>query len=101
MELDGTRFRPARRLLACIEWGKCSARELHARFRSASETLGLRETEVQTGIHLGEVVWSRDHDLFGDAVNVAARLSREPVPDTVSLARQWPHCFRKPRLRPR
>jgi len=33
-----------------------------------------RRIEVRTGIHLGDVIEDADGDLFGDAVNIAARL---------------------------
>ncbi len=45
-----------------------------------------RRIEVRTGIHLGDVIEDADGDLFGDAVNIAARLEGICAPGGLCLS---------------
>ncbi len=45
-----------------------------------------RRIEIRTGIHLGDVIETQDGDLFGDAVNIAARLESICAPGGVCLS---------------
>src|SRR5271157_5639732 len=45
-----------------------------------------RRIEVRTGIHLGDVIEGADGDLFGDAVNIAARLEGICAPSGLCLS---------------
>jgi adenylate cyclase len=45
-----------------------------------------RRIEVRTGIHLGDVIEDADGDLFGDAVNIAARLEGICTPGGLCLS---------------
>ena len=45
-----------------------------------------RRIEIRTGIHLGDVIETPDGDLFGDAVNIAARLERICAPGGICLS---------------
>ncbi len=45
-----------------------------------------RRIEIRTGIHLGDVIETEDGDLFGDAVNIAARLEGICAPGGVCLS---------------
>lgn len=45
-----------------------------------------RRIEIRTGIHLGDVIETRDGDLFGDAVNIAARLEGICAPGGICLS---------------
>lgn len=50
---------------------------LHAEFPVACRTMGFEPLPVHSGAHLGEVVVGHDGDLFGQTVNLAARLQGE------------------------
>jgi class 3 adenylate cyclase len=45
-----------------------------------------RRIEIRTGIHLGDVIETQDGDLFGDAVNIAARLEGICAPGGIRLS---------------
>ncbi len=45
-----------------------------------------RRIEVRTGIHLGDVIETADGDLYGDAVNIAARLEGICAPGGICLS---------------
>jgi len=47
---------------------------LHERFPPAAAALGLVPLPLHTGAHIGEVVQTHDGDLYGQTVNLAARL---------------------------
>lgn len=47
---------------------------LHAEFEPAAEALGLERLRVHSGGHVGEVTQTPDGDLYGQTVNVTARL---------------------------
>jgi class 3 adenylate cyclase len=43
------------------------------------------QIHVRIGIHLGDIV-QRDGDVFGDGVNIAARLQEQAAPDTICIS---------------
>ena len=45
-----------------------------------------RRIEIRIGVHLGDVIETKDGDLFGDAVNIAARLESICAPGGVCLS---------------
>ena len=47
---------------------------LHERFPPAAAALGLEPLPLHTGAHFGEVVETHDGDLYGQTVNIAARV---------------------------
>lgn len=59
---------------------------LHRQYRSACEVLDLERTPLQSGMHWGEVVVARDQDVYGEAVNLAARLQGAAAPDALVLS---------------
>jgi class 3 adenylate cyclase len=48
--------------------------QLHAEFEPAAEALGLEKLRVHSGGHVGEVTQTVDGDLYGQTVNITARL---------------------------
>ena len=47
---------------------------LHGRFGDAAKALGLTPLPVHSGAHIGEVTETDDGDIYGQTVNIAARL---------------------------
>lgn len=47
---------------------------LHGRFGDAAKSLGLTPLAVHSGAHIGEVTETGDGDIYGQTVNIAARL---------------------------
>ncbi|MGH7477641.1 MAG: adenylate/guanylate cyclase domain-containing protein [Longimicrobiales bacterium] len=63
-----------------------AAEELATSLRNASAASELPEPRLRTGIHAGLV--ARDHagDIFGDVVNIAARLNQQAAPTEILLS---------------
>ncbi len=57
-----------------------AAVDLRESFLQASGLLGLPQTEIRAGVHFGAVARAPDGDIFGDAVNLAARLQSSASP---------------------
>ena len=45
-----------------------------------------RSAQIRVGVHLGEIVTGEDGDIYGDGVNMAARVHGEAAPGTVVLS---------------
>ena len=59
------------------------AQQIHAELRNHNtEKEQADQIHVRIGIHLGDIV-QKDGDVFGDGVNIAARLQRLAEPDTI------------------
>lgn len=51
-----------------------AVQELHDAFPKAIETLGLEPLRLHSALHIGEIVRRHDGDIFGQTVNITARL---------------------------
>jgi adenylate cyclase len=59
------------------------AQQIHAQFRTHNaDQDSADQIHVRIGIHSGDIV-QRDGDVFGDGVNIAARLQQMAEPDTI------------------
>ncbi|MGZ3712427.1 MAG: adenylate/guanylate cyclase domain-containing protein [Bdellovibrionota bacterium] len=45
-----------------------------------------RQVQIRIGIHIGDVVESADHDVYGDGVNIAARLMQVARPGRICIS---------------
>ena len=62
------------------------AQSIQAQFRAHNVEKGSTEQiHVRIGIHLGDIV-QQDSDVFGDGVNIAARLQALAEPDTICIS---------------
>jgi adenylate cyclase len=62
------------------------AQAIQAQFRTHNTEKGKTEQiHVRIGIHLGDII-QKDGDVFGDGVNIAARLQGLAEPDTICLS---------------
>ena len=62
------------------------AQEIQAQFRTHNaEKDSAEQIHVRIGIHLGDIV-QKDGDVFGDGVNIAARLQGLAEPDTICVS---------------
>jgi adenylate cyclase len=62
------------------------AQQLQARFRAYNAGKAAPEQiHVRIGIHTGDII-HRDHDVFGEGANIAARLQEVAAPDTICLS---------------
>lgn len=59
---------------------------LHRDFGAAAEQFGLVALPVHSGAHIGEVVVALDGDLYGQTVNVAARIQGAAVPGQIVVS---------------
>ena len=62
-----------------------SAAELSRQFEEQSARIGDRG-QVRVGVHLGDVAVAPDGDLYGDAVNAAARIQQAAAPGQVVVS---------------
>jgi len=62
-----------------------SAVSVRDEFAARLESQGL-SAQIRVGVHLGEVLVRGDGDIYGDGVNVAARLQVEATPGTVVVS---------------
>lgn len=51
-----------------------------------AERAGLARAELRIGVHAGDVAISEDGDVYGDGVNVTARLCEEAVPGSILVS---------------
>ena len=59
---------------------------LHRDFASAAEQLGVTVLPVHSGAHMGEVTVAHDGDLYGQTVNIAARIQGAAGPGQVVVS---------------
>lgn len=57
-----------------------AAQSLSVAFRRRAEEAGLDPPQLHTGVHVGEIASAPDGDIYGDGLNVAARLQAEAAP---------------------
>jgi len=64
------------------------AQEVQAHFRTHNtEKENAEQIHVRIGIHLGDII-QQDGDVFGDGVNIAARLQALAEPDTICISQK-------------
>src|SRR5262245_42438554 len=62
------------------------AQQIQAQFKAHNaDTTPPEQIHVRIGIHLGDIV-QRENDVFGDGVNIAARLQSLAEPDTICIS---------------
>ena len=59
---------------------------LHRDFPGAAEQLGITALPVHSGAHLGEVTEAGDGDLYGQTVNITARLQGGAIPGQIVVS---------------
>jgi len=59
---------------------------LHRNFPRAAEQLGLTQLPVHSGAHLGEVTVAHDGDIYGQTVNIAARIQGSAAPGQIVVS---------------
>lgn len=62
---------------------------LHRDFEAASHELGLEALPVHSGAHWGEVTVAHDGDLYGQVVNITARLQASSNAGQVVVSRAF------------
>jgi class 3 adenylate cyclase len=60
---------------------------LHRDFVPAAEQFGLVTLQVHSGAHLGELTVARDGDLYGQTVNIAARIQGSAKPGQIVVSK--------------
>jgi TonB family protein len=74
-----------------------AALELQPRFRTFA---GTAEVTLRIGVHVGDVASTSDGDLYGDGVNVAARMQQQAAPGQIlGSAEVWTQIRRHPVFR--
>jgi class 3 adenylate cyclase len=59
---------------------------LHRDFAPAAEQIGISALHVHSGAHLGEVTIARDGDIYGQTVNIAARIQGGAMPGQIVVS---------------
>jgi class 3 adenylate cyclase len=67
---------------------------LHRDFQPAAQQLGLEMLPVHSGAHWGEVTVARDGDLYGQVVNIAARLQASSEAGQIVVSRAFAELAR-------
>lgn len=60
--------------------------QLHRGFADAARSLGIEALPVHSGAHIGEVTIAHDGDIYGQTVNVAARIQGSASPGQVVVS---------------
>jgi adenylate cyclase len=58
---------------------------VHAAIKIQKESVAVPDLQLTIGIHLGEVVFENE-DVFGDGVNIAARIQAFAIPDSIYIS---------------
>ena len=59
---------------------------LHRDFAPAAEQLGVTALQVHSGAHMGEVTVAHDGDIYGQTVNIAARIQGSAAPGQIVIS---------------
>jgi class 3 adenylate cyclase len=59
---------------------------LHSGFAPAARQLGLQPLQVHSGAHWGDVTVAGDGDIYGQTVNLAARIQASAVPGQIAVS---------------
>jgi adenylate cyclase len=77
-----------------------AALDLGSRFVSAAESAGRGPGVLRIGVHVGEIVPSSEGDVYGEGVNVAARVQESAAPGEVWITEDvWRQVRQRPDLR--
>ena len=77
-----------------------SAIEMRDRFAAEARTRGLGSRDVRVGVHVGDIVTAADGDVYGDGVNVAARIQGAAEPGHVWVSEDvWRQLRQRPEFR--
>ena len=73
---------------------------IHVAFHADAASAERGNVLLHTGVHIGEVTSGEDGDLYGDGVNVAARLMSMALPGEILVSEDvWRHLRGRPDLR--
>jgi class 3 adenylate cyclase/tetratricopeptide (TPR) repeat protein len=76
-----------------------SGLEVASRFAERASEVVQGGGALRVGIHMGEVAFSEDDDVYGDVVNVAARIQAESEPGATMVSEDvWRQLRRRPRF---
>ena len=74
-----------------------SAIEMRDRFAAEARTRGFGTRDVRVGVHLGDIVTAADGDVYGDGINVAARIQGAAEPGHVWVSEDvWRQLRQRP-----
>jgi class 3 adenylate cyclase len=62
---------------------------LHRDFASTAEQFGLTALKVHSGAHIGEVTIAHDGDIYGQTVNIAARVQGSAMPGQIIVSESF------------
>jgi class 3 adenylate cyclase len=69
--------------------------ELHREFPKAAANIGLEVLPVHSGAHIGEVTVAHDGDIYGQTVNIAARIQGSASPGQIVVSALLAECAPK------
>ena len=74
-----------------------AALDLGSRFVSAAESAGRGPGVLRIGVHVGEILPSKEGDVYGEGVNMASRLQESAVPGEVWITEDvWRQIRQRP-----
>jgi adenylate cyclase len=77
-----------------------SAIEMRDRFAAEARSRGLGSRDLRVGVHVGDIVTAADGDVYGDGVNVAARIQGAAEPGHVWVSEDvWRQLRQRPEFR--
>jgi adenylate cyclase len=71
---------------SAVDAARCAVEVQRGMAEKNTEIAQARRIEFRIGIHLGDIIID-DNDIFGDGVNIAARLESIAVPGGISISR--------------